>query len=258
MVGGCVMVGVMSVSAFALPGINSAVITTRIFNDDPNSTLTFTDAYPALVRINDADMSGGGFANLHNWSFSENNFTAAEFANADAFEFSADMVISGTGRAEAGLRISPWWSPNVDGRLNVRSTDGEIAAFGGRLPFFSFTGAFGLTYTHGTPIHLGMSYSPNGLSMASPATIVYTVGYGGNTYSSGPLAFDEGNPGEDPPHGLWGILNPAYAGGYVQNFIQQGPQVQADWTNIHFAPEPASLGLLAIGGLLLARRRAVR
>jgi hypothetical protein len=25
-----------------------------------------------------------------------------------------------------------------------------------------------------------------------------------------------GNPSEDPPHGLWGLLNPAHAGGYVQ------------------------------------------
>ncbi len=66
----------------------------------------------------------------------------------------ADLQITGLGQGEAGLRCSPWWSPNVDGRFNVRVGDGEIAVFGGRLPFYSFTGSHGINYVRGDVIHL--------------------------------------------------------------------------------------------------------
>ena len=94
------------------------------------------------------------------------------------------------GHGEAGLQISPWWSQDVDGRLNVRTTDGEIACFGGRLPFYNFTASHGINYTKGNTIHVEIRYEPNGLSQADPGTIQYTVGYLGQTYSSGVLAFE--------------------------------------------------------------------
>ena len=67
--------------------------------------------------------------------------------------FSADVTLSGTGDGEAGLQISPWWSPNVDGRFNVRTPDGEVACFGGRLPFYSFTGDQGRVLREGDDRH---------------------------------------------------------------------------------------------------------
>lgn len=42
---------------------------------------------------------------------------------------------------------------------------------------------------------------------------------GGAPYASGPLAFDQENPSEDPPYGLWGILNDARIGGFFQPFL---------------------------------------
>lgn len=219
--------------ALATPNANGVVFTTRVFDDCPFSTLTTTDLYPALVAIQDENLSCGGFANLHVWTLSEDGgLTEAVFNNDSWFRIAADLVISGTSEGEAGLRVSPWWSQNVDGRLNVRTTDGEIACFGGRLPFFSFTGTFGITYVKGETIHLEILYRAQALSAANPATIEYIVTYGGMTYSSGQLPFDEGNPAEG--FGTWGMLDDGRVGGYLQAFLQAGnpnANLRAEWTN---------------------------
>jgi hypothetical protein len=210
---------------------NSAVIRTRIFNDCPTSILTTTNNYPVEVAIEDNLDCVSGFANLHNWRFSGNSADALVFNNGDGFRFCADLVISGTGQGESGLQVAPWWSQDVDGRLNVRTTDGEIACFGGRLPFYSFTASHGLHYVKGNTIHLEIKYDPNSLSQGDPGTIEYTVGYQAQTYQSGPLAFDQGNPAEN--HGTWGILNDARVGGHIQPFIQTTPSMlKASWTQI--------------------------
>jgi hypothetical protein len=225
----------LSGMALATPDINSAVINERIFDDCPTSTLSTINTYPALIAISDNWDCSAGFANRHNWRFSTDGATNALFENDDSFRFEADLMISGSGNGEGGIGISPWWSQNVDGIFNVRTTDGEIACFGGRLPFFNFTGSFGVVYVKGTPIHLEIEYQANSNSMADPGTIEYTVTYNAITYSSGVLNFDEGNPAEDPPYGLWGILNDATAGGFIQCFIGGAPNsLTAEWTNIVF------------------------
>ncbi len=224
----------------ATPLPNSAFVKTRIFNDCPTSTITVTNNYPALISIDDADLDCFGFANLHNWSFSENGTTAANFDNHSSFRYSATLVISGSGNGEAGLRLSPWYSQDVDGRFNVRTPDGEIACFGGRLPFYSFTGSHGLHYVAGEPIRLEVIYEPHGVKSTSPATIEYRVGYQGNDYTSGRLPFDQANPAEDPPHGLYGILYEARVGGYFQPRLGNGVavNVNASWSDIEFSTSP--------------------
>jgi hypothetical protein len=222
------------------PAINGAAVLERVFNDCPGSMLTTTNLYPASITITDVNPNCPGFANLHMWRLSEDGgMTPALFLNGDGFSVRADLVISGTGQAEAGLQVSPWWT-NVDGRLNVRTTDGEIAAFGGRLPFYSFSGApHNLSYVKGNPIGLEIIYIPNGLSMGDPGTIEYKVTYNAVTYSSGVIPFDQGNPAEDPPYGLWGILNNAGVGGHLQFFVGQsgaGNGITADWRSIAYTP----------------------
>ena len=239
-----VMLGlVMSLAppAHATPTPNSAALNLYVFPDCPFSTVTTTNNYPAQVKIDDFVPANTcfGFANLHAWSFSENGTDAAVFDNNSCFTFACDLVISGTGQGEAATRISPWFGKYTDGRINVRTTDGEVAVFGGRLPFYSFTANHGVVYVKGTMIHLEMAYDPNQMTAADPGTFQYTVGYGGNTYQSPVLAVDMGNPTEDPPYGLWGMLNDGRAGGLVQPLW--GPtnptvdrNVTADFTDITF------------------------
>jgi len=220
------------------PDVDSVVIIPRVFNDDPDSTFTFMDTYPTLISITDSQLNSGGFANLHIWQFSEDNTNPAVFDNSSVFSFSADLVLTATAGGnggEAGLRISPWYSQQVDGRFNVRIPDGEIACFGGTLPFYSFTAPpHNLVYVAGTTINLEVIYDAHCNTMQRPATVEYRVRYNSVTYSSGELSFPEGNPSEDPPHGLWGILNDARVGGYVQariGTVAVPNQVQAQWTN---------------------------
>jgi hypothetical protein len=228
--------------AFATPLPTSAVLHTRVFDDCPITTLTTNNSYPALIEIDDQNATApfcSGFANLHTWRFSTDGVNAIQFQNGDAFEYSAIVTLNGAG--EGGLSLAPWWSPDPDGLFNVRTTDGEIAVFGGRLPFFSFTAAFALNYVNNTPIQLGIVYNPNGLTAVSPATVTYNVRYNAINYTSGPLNFDQGNPAEDPPHGQWGALTPWYAGGHVKMFVFPSGQphgINAKWGDINASTPP--------------------
>jgi hypothetical protein len=80
-----------------------------------------------------------------------------------------------------------------------------------------------------------MTYLPHSLTQADPATVEYQITIGANTYSSGPLPFDQGNPNEDPPHGQYGMLVPHYAGGYFQPNVTNGTgDLDATFENICF------------------------
>jgi hypothetical protein len=207
-----------------------------------------------LIEINDQNQPPqplcAGFANMHTWRFSADGVNPIQFQNGDAFQFSATLVLNGVG--EGGLSLAPWFSPDADGLFNVRTTDGEIACFGGRLPFFSFTGAFGLHYVNNTPIQLGISYIPNGLSSVSPAQVIYNVRYNATNYTSGLINFDQGTASEDPPHGLWGALNPWYAGGHVKMFVQTPGQphgIDATWNDIQYTIQPLPTKMSTWGNL---------
>jgi len=228
----------------ATPTPTSAVVSTRIYNDCPTSTVTVVNNYPDAISIEDSDLDCFGFANRHIWRFSEDGATAANFDNHSSFRYSATLVISGTGVGEAGLEIAPWYSQNVGGTFNVRTPDGEIAAFGHRLPFYSFTASHGISYTNGQPIDLEIIYEPHGVKPSAPATIEYRVGYQGNNYTSGRIPFDEGNVSEGPVYGNWGILNQSRVGGHFQPRLGNGVavNVKATWSNVSFTktPEPNS------------------
>jgi hypothetical protein len=200
------------------PGPNAAYVATRVFNDCPTSVLTVVNSYPAMISFDDQNLTCFGGANLDSWVFSTDaGATRAQFQNCSEYHFCADVTLSGTGPAEAGLRIAPWWSPDVDGRFMINK-GGEIACFSGRLPFYSFTVAYGIHYAPGVVAHMEMTYLANGLSTGSPATVEYRISLGGGpTYTSGPVPFDQGNVSEAPLHGMWGALFPHYVGGYFQH-----------------------------------------
>lgn len=234
-----------------VPDPNGLAVITRVFNDCPTSTLVITNHYPSSLYISDSNLSCGGFANLHVWRLSSDGGATEElFPNASIFHIKFRLWTTGTADGEAGLQICPWWT-EVDGRLNCRTTDGEIACFGGRLPFYSFTANYGIHYVKGTVIDLEATYNCHSLTPADPGTIVYEVTYNGVHYSSGVLPFDMGNPAEDPPYGLWGILNQAKVGGHVQCFLQGGnpnAAFAAEFTKFQFdqqnpiAVEPTTWG----------------
>lgn len=230
---------VAPVAALASPNPTSAVIIERVYNDCPGSTLITSNLYPASITISDdAENTCTAWANLHVWRFSEDGSNPAQFMNGDVFHFSADLVIDGPGQGEAGLQISPWWSPLVEGRLNIRTTDGEIAAFGGVLPYFNFTSTYGLHYVKGTPIHVEINYVPHSNTQQDPATIEYKLVYGGQPYTSGPLAFGNCTPSEEPTFGCYGILNFATVGGHLQPLFALGgnQEIHAIWSNIQYSP----------------------
>jgi hypothetical protein len=243
--------------AFATPAPNSAVISTRLFNDCPTSILSSTNLYPALVSITDVmNPACVGFANRHAFSFSEDGgVTPSLFVNGSHFKFGADVTISGGGFGEGGLRLSPWWSQLIDGVFMLNTGTGEVACFAGRLPFYSFTVANGVTYVQGTTVHMQIEYLANGLSLASPATIQYTYTDGSGTYSSGPIAFDQGNPAKDPPHGQWGNLNDGMAGGYFMPRASSGSDLTIKWENITFVNEDVTESRTSSWGRLKALYR---
>ena len=248
----CVLAG-LAVSAMATPSVNSAKLNTRLFNDSPGSTLVTVNNYPALVGISDTNLNPSTFANRHNFRFSsDGGATNTLFANGDAFSFSANVTLSGSGNGEGGLQLSPWFSQNVDGAFNLRTTDGEVAVFGGRLPFYSFTGQQGVVYAKGTTVSVGIEYDPRSLNAGDPGRVRYSY----NNLTSGWINFDQANPAEDPPYGLWGILNQATAGGYLQAFGSTGTgTINATFENIVYVPAPGAAALMGLGGLLAARRR---
>jgi hypothetical protein len=220
------------------PSPNSVVLMPRVWNDCPASTLTAINNYPSLVSFNDTDVECVGWTNLHVWAFSEDGITPAVFENCSHYRFSGvfNGNLSGAGVGEGGLRLSPWWSLQADGRFMVRiGGNGEIACFGGRLPFYSFTGAYGVTYTPGTDIWMEIVYAPHALTVADPATIIYKIYYQGVGYSSPAIPFDQGNPAEG--HGEYGALYPAQAGGFLQEPNGSGGALfnfTGQWKNIQF------------------------
>jgi len=78
-----------------LGGINSAVITPRVFNDIPGATGTYLNSYPGSITLGEAGVSAPtGFADRDIWQFA-NGGTAYTFGAADYFTASMTLDITG-------------------------------------------------------------------------------------------------------------------------------------------------------------------
>ena len=207
--------------AHATPAINAAKDSVRVFNDCPVTNVNAApNAYPAIVHFDENTFLCAGGINLHIFNLSDDGgLSSAIFNNKDAFSIASTVTLrqlSGNTQVEAGLRVNPWYGPVADGVFNLRLPDGEIACFGGALPFFTFTGAFGLHYQNGVPARETIIYTPNCNTKDNPGTIEYQLIYNGQFFTSGPLPFNNCTPGEEA-HGCYGIMDNARVGGKLQD-----------------------------------------
>lgn len=230
----------------AITDINSVVVQERVFNDFPSSNLTSVDNFPTEVSFTEFDYGAGGFANRHDAKYSADNATAYSLDQSTAFDIKFDInldVGSFSPRKEAGIRFD---SGITGDGLFLLTSDGEVAAFGGALPFHSFGTS---AYTPGTTTSMQIIYRPDDDTDAfdgDASTIEYLLG----GVSSGQLDFSN-------------LENGWASGTSIANYLQSTPDTGnpgdfavASFTNVMIAvPEPATLALLGLGGLLTLRRR---
>lgn len=278
---------VVALSGSALAGIgdvNGYHVEARNFNDFGSSTLTISGvAYPTpgtgsiagvgtTVNFNEqfAPLTTGNFANRHN-AFLSADGGASRYAvqRNDSFYLQTRLtILSGSGvQKEGGINF--WNNRNVldfpggvptpatftdEGLFNVRSSDGEVAVFGGALPFHSF----GNVYVTGTTVTLGFAYYAPG-TIAADAAVEYFY----NGVASGIKFMGNGgdlvNPGD--------VLSPTFGAGGISNFASVGFRAQnsrdflpGDFSDITYGetiliPTPGAAGLLGLAGLVATRRR---
>ena len=226
--------------------INSAIVTSRVFNDITNATFTGANNYPSSISFSESGVSttNSAFANRDMWQFSNNGGTSAyQFQNDDYFHVSFDLTLTGnpiSPRKEGGFLFSTFNHGDLQFIVN---TDGhEVVQFGG-IGFYSFNANNGITYTSGTKITLGMTYFLDGNGRNA---LFFTA----NGVDSPVQEFAAGD----------GIGNGSTLGGYLQ-VVNDGTNPSnsgsALFENVNIAavPEPSTFALLGLGLISLALRR---
>jgi len=249
------VVGVAGSAFASVSDINGFEDIPRLFNDFGSSTLSFSSSYSpsnGSLSVQESNYGAGGFANRHAAFFADApGGPGTDFDYGDGFTFKTTLQVNqadNVGNVEAGFQVDLFGL----GFFGVLTGPGEIAAFGGPLPFHTFgTGV----YSVGDEVVLRMSYIPGGGEGddLNPSVMVYeynNLTTASGWVSSGPVAFGNlefglpsaANPGK---FGIGGQINQPDATLGAVDFAFTGTMI----------PAPASLGLLAGGSLLAARRR---
>ena len=235
-------------SALGATLVNGIMKNPRVFNDYPDSTLTFDANYPSSIHIRDTfnTIPPQKFANRHDALLSgDGGATALTFNNNMSFDISANVTLtdsSGSPRKEAGIRVNS--SVGGDGLFIINSDAGEIVAFNGPFPFFIFgKNATGNGYTPGQTINMEIVYDAIG------HTIEYRVKEGTTQMTSGPLAFTNLENGiiDGSTAGFYGQFSPSGTGDFGD--------VQIANIVANVVPEPVGIAGLGLAGLMLMARR---
>jgi len=203
-----VSLGFTMAASAQISTINSVVYTPRQFNDVPAATLTVVSNYPSLISFEEQNVSKPtGFANRDSWHFSKDSGASPFlFGNNDAFTITMDVTLTGdpiSPRKEAGFVFN---NPLNDGGEFIVNTDGhEFVAFGGFLPFYTFSGnntAF--KFNSGDTVRMGLTVfkDSNGKN-----AIIYFAGNATACAVSPPLEFSNTE---------LGVIDGTSIGGYLQ------------------------------------------
>lgn len=247
---------------------NGIQVNARVFNDFPTSMLTIdgvdrpapeTYARPGLgtFHINEKFPMGtvGGFANKHiGYLSSDGGATSLNLHTLQSWTMDFDVKLTAPGigpRKEAGIRIE---NPRpalgyTDEGLVLIASDGEVAVFGGVMPF---TG-LGNSYSLGETAHVTFRYFAPG--EADPVLGAYQLIF------SDPIkgVKDSGIKiwGAAEPDGTRGFNDGTKIGFVAQN--QRNPLIDDEgdfiYSNISIIPAPGAAALLGLGGLVAGRRR---
>jgi len=249
-------------------GINGIVVHPYVFADFPNSGFTSSGTFPNVTFDDpNVDTAGqgtgsGSFANRHIWRTSNDGGTTDYGLTGpnDFFNFTFNLnltAVDTASRKEAGFIITTGSGTDLDSQFILTSNSGnagEIAAFGGAFPFYSFTVSNSLRYTEGTTVSMGVSYFQDLTDVGHTYHLQYM--YNGTLSPAMRLGnnFD-----------VTGLPTGTTLGAYLQ--IPKDPNNAANqngahavWSNISVAPvpEPASLTAMGLGALALIRRRRAK
>jgi hypothetical protein len=236
-----------SAEAQLVNDVNGLLVKPNVVRADPGNNLTIdATGFPNMVTLHEDPFSNNGNPtqfNRHDLMFSANGGASArKFQNQEAFDVSVDVTLSAgfdAPRKEAGLRVNFF---GFDGQFIINTDADEIVAFGGTLPFYSFTAPVsadppggGLPgYVTGETINLRMIYTPPVLDDAMPpavvekGTIQYVIDRGAGPVSSPVIEFTGTESG---------IINNSEVGVYVQAtgvFPVQPDFVDATFANFDF------------------------
>jgi hypothetical protein len=235
--------------------INSFKSEERIFNDFPTSSLVSTNAFPSLVYDEDfAAGTIGNFANKH-VGYLSNDGGATRFQNNYWQSWALDFTVkieapAGQPRKEAGIEVRnprPRLGYTDEGQVLIAS-DGEVAVFGGVMPF---TG-LGNVYTLGTTASVKFEYFAPGTvdAVVGAYRLTFTDAVTG-VHSSGLKLWGLESDG------LYGFNDGAEFGLKAQNtrnpFIDDSSTIT--YGGVTVIPAPGTLALLGIAGVAAGRRR---
>ena len=248
---------------------NGLAVTTRLWNDFGTSNLTVDGTGRAQVRedyaksgldwhVNEKFAAGtvGNYANKHIAYLSKDGgATAMGLHASQSWVLDLDIKISapnGAPRKEGAIQIEnprPGLGYTDEGRILVAS-DGEVAVFGGVMPF---TGFGNNVYTRNTTAHLRFEfYAPGAVdAVLGGYRLIFTDAVTG-VHDSGIKLW-----GASEPDGTTGFNEGTRLGLVVQN--QRNPFINDEsdfmFSNVTVVPAPGTIGLMGLIGLAASRRR---